>query len=200
MNASATSGPLGRIVAALGLMALLCSCPQTEVDADFGEAAALLKSADWAGTWEVLGEDEQGRMEVNNASAGELSFVGLDQAGKPKEKPSRLRLRLVPASKKQASGAEVFFALMSEVEKGRERFTPYLMRLQPGRLLLWNLRHEAVSDAIRGGVLRGRLTRIKDGDEHSWLESCSANSRELTDPKYWDWMEPVILRRLPPAR
>ncbi len=177
-----------RLVAGALLACVLTACPETTVNDDFGLKPAALKAADWNGSWTPVDDDDAVRFEVTDAKQGVLL---LTEPGKKDNKPIEFRIRRASADAK----VKLCFAVAHERAAKKTGETLFLMReIVDGVLFTWNINHEAVAAAIKGGQLQGTVKPDKDG-AHSHLASTAANYAKLLEPQFWNWSEPTCLKR-----
>ena len=170
-----------RGLAAALLACVLTACPETTVDDDFGLKPAVLKAADWNGTWTPVDDDDAVQFAVTNAAQGLLVLT----------KPIEFRLRRASTDSK----IKLRFAVARERADKKPGATLFLMReADDGVLYTWSINHDAVAAAIKSGQLQGTVKPDKDG-AHSHLDSTPANSNKLLEPQFWNWSEPTCLKR-----
>lgn len=177
----------GLVVALLACV--LTACPETTVNDDFGLKAAVLKAADWNGTWTPVDDDDAVHFAVTNAAQG---LLVLTEPGKKDDKPIEFQIRRASADSK----IKLCFAIAQERDaKKTGAGSLFLMRTaEDGILYTWNINHDAVAAAIQSGQLLGTLKPGKDG-AHSHLDSTPVNYEKLLDPQFWNWSEPTCLKR-----
>jgi hypothetical protein len=182
---------LFRGLAAALLACVLTACPETTVNDDFGLKPAVLKVADWDGTWTPVdeGDDDAVQFTVANAAQG---LLVLTEPGKKDAKPIEFRIRRATAESK----IKLCFAVAQERDaKKPGAASLFLMRTaESGVLYTWGINHDAVAAAIRSGQLKGSVKADKDG-AHSHLDSTAANYEKLLEPQFWSWSEPTCLKR-----
>jgi hypothetical protein len=177
-----------RVLAGALLACVLTACPETTVNEDFGLKPAVLKAADWNGSWTPVDDDDAVQFAVTDAKQGVLL---LTEPGKKDDKPIEFRIRRASA---EARG-KLCFAVAHERPAKKTGETLFLMReAADGVLLTWNINHEAVVAAIKAGQLQGTVKPDKDG-AHSHLDSTAANYAKLLEPQFWNWSEPTCLKR-----
>ena len=177
-----------RLVVGALLACVLTACPETTVNDDFGLKPAILKAAEWNGSWTPVDDDDALQFEVINAAQG--IFV-LTEPGKKDDKPTEFRIRRASADAK----VKLCFAVAHERDAKKTGETLFLMReAEGGVLFAWNINHDAVAAAIKGGQLQGTVKPDKDG-AHSHLDSTAANYAKLLEPQFWNWSEPTCLKR-----
>lgn len=176
-----------RIVVAAFLACALASCPETTVDESFGTKPAVLKAEDWNGSWTHAGDDDEARFTVLDAALG---VVRLDD-GDGKGKPTEILLRQ-PTDKK----TPLRFATVREAGEKQKELPLYLLREgDDGVIFIWSIHHDAVAKAIQSGRLKGSTKSVK-GDPQNHLVSDPANYAPLLEPQFWNWTEPMCLRRV----
>ncbi|MBN8419273.1 MAG: hypothetical protein J0L73_10180 [Verrucomicrobia bacterium] len=175
--------------AATLLACVLTACPETTVNDDFGLKPAMLKAADWNGTWTPVDDDDAVQFAVTNAEQGVLL---LTESGKKDAKPIEFQIRRATSDSK----IKLVFAVARERDTRKTgAATLLLMRTAAdGVLYTWSIDHDAVAAAIQSGQIQGTVKNGKDGP-HSHLESTAANYEKLLEPKYWNWSEPTCLKR-----
>lgn len=180
---------LFRGLAASLLACVLTACPETTVNEDFGFKPAMLKAADWNGTWTPVDDDDAVQFAVANADQGLLL---LTEPGKKDAKPIVFRIRRASADAK----IKLCFAVAQERDaKKTGAASLFLMRTaESGVLYTWGINHDAVAAAIKSGQLKGSVKSDKDG-AHSHLDSTAANYEKLLEPQFWNWSEPTCLKR-----
>lgn len=182
---------LFRGLAAALLACVLTACPETTVNEDFGLKPAVLKAADWNGSWTPVdeGDDDAVQFTVANAAQG---LLVLTEPGKKDAKPIEFRIRRASADSK----IKLCFAVAQErVAKKPGAASLFLMRMaENGVLFTWGVNHDAVAAAIKAGQLNGSVKSDKDG-AHSHLDSTAANYEKLLEPQFWSWSEPTCLKR-----
>ena len=177
-----------RLLAGALLACVLTACPETTVNDDFGLKPAVLKAADWNGSWTPVDDDDAVHFEVINAKQG---LLVLTEPGKKDDKPIEFQIRRASTDAR----VKLCFAVAHERPAKKTRETLFLMReAADGVLLTWNINHESVAAAIKAGQLQGTVKPDKDG-AHSHLDSTAANYAKLLEPQFWNWSEPTCLRR-----
>jgi len=177
--------------AAVALLAcVLTACPETTVNDDFGLKPAMLKAADWNGTWTPVDDDVAVGFAVTNAEQGVLL---LTEPGKKDAKPIEFQIRRATSDSK----IKLVFAVAQERDARKPGAASlFLMRTAvDGVLYTWSIDHDSVAAAIQSGQLQGIVKNGKDGP-HSHLESTPANYEKLLEPQYWNWSEPTCLKRV----
>jgi hypothetical protein len=183
-----------RLLACIGLAAMLSSCPETTVGPDFGIQAAALKAEDWNGLYEVAGDDDVFNVEVTDVAKGQLTLTEVPAADqKDKSKPLLLTLRRASLDK---DDADLYFATLIEKGDKAENLPLYLVETKgKEEILLWGVNQKAVETCIKAGTLKGTL-KVPDKDgPHCHLESDPANYAQLVQPQFWKWREPAALVR-----
>ena len=105
-----------RLLACIGLAAMLSSCPETTVGPDFGLQAAALKAEDWNGLYEVAGDNDVFKVEVTDVAKGQLTLTDVPaDEKKEKHKPLLLTLRRASLDK---DDEDLYFATL--IEKGEK--------------------------------------------------------------------------------
>lgn len=182
---------LFRGLAAALLACVLTACPETAVNEDFGLKPAVLKEADWNGSWTPVdeGDDDAVQFTVANAEQG---LLVLTEPGKKDAKPIEFRIRRASAYSK----IKLCFAVAQERDaKKPGAASLFLMRTaENGVLYTWGINHDAAAAAIKSGQLKGSVKPDKDG-AHSHLDSTPANYEKLLEPQFWSWSEPTCLKR-----
>lgn len=183
-----------RLLACIGLAAMLSSCPETTVGPDFGLQAATLKAEYWNGTYEVAGDDDVFKVEVSDAAKGQLTLTEVP-ADEKKDKHEPLLLTLRRASLEK-DDEDLHFATLIEEGKKTENLPLYLVETKSkDDILLWGVNQKAVEAAIKAGTLKGSL-KVPDKDgPHCHLDSDPANYAQLVQPQFWQWREPAALVR-----
>lgn len=179
---------LHRLAASVVLACLLSACPETTVDEDFGHKPLVLKPDDWNGPWIPLDDDDRIQFTVIDAAKGILRMT---EPGEPKDKPMDFQLRRAGADDK----LKLCFALSRDAAEKQPGTQIHLLR-QPeeGVILAWMIDDLAVEKAIKAGQLKGTTQRVKD-DPHNHLTTDPANHAKLLEPQFWNWSEPMILKR-----
>lgn len=182
---------LTRLFAVLLLLFGLTACPDTTVDEDFGLKPAVLKPEGWNGKWVPVDDDDLITFTVMDAAMGVVRMTEDDGKDKEKAKPSEMLVRLVTDAK-----TPLRFATYREVGEKKEPLPLYLLRERDdGVLIVWSIDHAAVEKAIKAGQLKGTTKRVKD-DPQNHLDSDAANYGKLLEPQFWNWTEPMCLRRV----
>jgi hypothetical protein len=182
---------LFRGLAAALLACTLTACPETTVNEDFGLKPAVLKAADWNGSWTPVdeGDDDAVQFAVTNAAQG---LLVLTEPGKKDAQPIEFRIRRASAESK----IKLCFAVAQESDAKKPGVASlFLMRTaENGVIYNWGINHDAVAAAIKSGQLKGTVKPDKDG-AHSHLDSTPANYEKLLEPQFWNWSEPTCLKR-----
>lgn len=183
-----------RLLACIGLAAMLSSCPETTVGPDFGPQAAELKAEDWNGFYDTAGDDEAFQVEVTDAARGQITLTEVPGAEK-KDNDKPLLLTLRRASLDQ-DDADIYFGTLVEKRDAPTRLPLYLVRADSKReIMFWSVNQKAIEAGIKAGTLKGTL-KVPDKDgAHCHLESDPANYEQLVQPQYWKWREPATLVR-----
>jgi hypothetical protein len=171
------------------LACVLTACPETTVNDDFGLKPAILKPADWNGTWTPVDDDDAVHFAVTNT---EPDLLVLTEPGKKDAKPIAFHIRRASDD----SQIKLCFAVAHERDaKKNGAASLFLMRTaDDGVLYSWNINHDAVAAAIKSGQLQGIVQTGKDGP-HSHLDSTAANYEKLLEPQFWNWSDPTCLKR-----
>lgn len=171
------------------LVCVLTACPETTVNDDFGLKPAVLKAAEWNGTWTPVDDDDAVHFAVTKA---EQDLLVLTEPGKKDAKPIEFHIRRASADSK----IKLVFAVAQERDaKKPGAASLFLMRsAKDGILYTWNINHDTVAAAIQSGQLQGTVKPGKDG-AHSHLASTPANYTKLLEPQFWNWSEPTCLKR-----
>jgi hypothetical protein len=178
-----------RLAVALLLACLLSACPETTVDENFGLKPLELQPEDWNGLWTPVDDDEKMKFTIIAPDKGVLRISDPEDK---KGKPTDLRLHRASADEK----AELFFALMVEQDEREAKNQIMLMRkAEKDILVAWMIDDEAIEAAIKSGDLKGTTRRVKN-DPHNHLASDPANYPRLLSPQYWQWTEPMMLKRV----
>ena len=179
---------LGMLAAAAALG--LTSCPETSVPRDFGAKPLKLKGGDWSGTWRGAGGDDDFRLEIKDAAAGQITVFTTDKEKKT-ENTMEFFVRQIGAK-----GGEGLVFLTSFDKPGAARGSLSLAtQPEKGVFHIWGLRHDVVESAVKSGELKGELKPVKEkGAEkphnHCLLAADAANYAKLTDAKFWEWTKP----------
>ncbi|MCB1275263.1 hypothetical protein [Prosthecobacter sp.] len=177
-----------RIFACALLACSLTSCPETTVEDDFGLKPVGLKAGNWSGSWTPVDDDDAVQFAVTDAAQG---LILMTEPGKKNAEPVEFKLRRASADDK----VELFFAVVRERKEKKGGASLFLMR-EPEKdvLFTWSINHDAVAAAIQSGQLKGTVKPDKDG-AHSHLDSDPANYVKLLEPQFWNWSEPMCLKR-----
>lgn len=180
---------LSRLLACVGLVCLLSACPETTVNEDFGLKPAVLKAEDWNGSWTPVDDDDVFQLAIVDAAEGTLLMT---EMGEKADKPFEFKVRVASNNDRQ----KLLFALTQDKGEKTPKTSLHLMReADDGVLLAWNINDSAVEKAIKAGELKGTTQRVKD-DPHNHLDSDSANYSKLLEPQFWNWTEPMVLKRV----
>lgn len=181
-----------RLAASVLVICFLSACPETTVDEDFGHKPLVLKPDDWNGLWTEVDDDDKMLFTIIAPAKGVLRISDPDDK---KDKPSDLRLHRASADDKM----KLCFALMLD-QKDQGAKTQIMLMRQPedGVILIWMIDDLAVEKALKAGQLKGTTQRIKD-DPHNHLATDPANHAKLLEPQFWNWSEPMILKRVEKA-
>lgn len=187
-----------RLFASLSLALVLCACPETHVAPDFGYKAAVLDPTDWDGTWQIFADDNLANLTVSDAANGQITLteVPKDKKDKP-DKPSVLSLR--ESSLGKDGDDKLYFSTMPEKDEDTSKLSPYLLRADKDGIVLWMVNSDAVAEAIKAGKLKGSITKPDKDGPHCRLDSDPANYPLLTQPQFWNWKEPIMIRRVKKA-
>lgn len=178
-----------RFCACVLLACGLTSCPETTVEDDFGLKPVELETGDWSGDWTPVDDDDILQFVITDARQG---LILMTEPGKKDAEPVEFKLRRASADDK----VELFFAVVRERKEKKGGASLFLMREpEKGVLITWSIDHEAVAAAIRAGQLKGTVKPDKDG-AHSHLDSDPANYAKLLEPQFWNWTEPMCLKRV----
>lgn len=184
-----------RLLACLSLALVLCACPETHVGPDFGYKPATLKPAEWNGTWQVFADDTPATLVVTDAASGQLTLTEAPKHKKDKPgKPSVLTLR--EASLGKDGDDKLFFTTFREKDEDSSKLSPYLLRADKDVIILWMVDSDAVAEGIKAGKLKGTLTKPDKDGPHCRLDSDPANYQLLVQPQFWNWKEPIMIRRV----
>ncbi|MEZ5385679.1 MAG: hypothetical protein R3F13_09190 [Prosthecobacter sp.] len=177
-----------RFLLAALLACALTSCPETTVDENFGARPAVLDADDWNGSWTHAGDDDdEARFTVLDAALGVVRLEDTDG----KDKPSEILLRQPTEAK-----TPLRFATMREIGEEKAPLPLYLLREgDDGVIFIWGINHEAVAKAIKSGRLKGE-TKVVKNDPQNHLIADPVNYPVLLEPQFWNWTEPMCLRRV----
>ncbi len=177
-----------RILAAALLSCALVSCPETTVDENFGAQPAVLKAEDWNGSWTQAGDDDdEARFTVLDTAPGVVRLEEADGEAKPTE----ILVRQPTESK-----TPLRFATIREAGEKKAPLPLYLLREgDDGVIFIWTIDHDAVAGAIKTGRLKG-VTKVVKGAPQNHLAADPANYAPLLEPQFWNWTEPMCLRRV----
>jgi hypothetical protein len=181
-----------RTLAVILIACALTACPETKVAPDFGYQPAVLIPADWNGTWQVVGENEPMRLEVSDAPNGQITLTDPPKSADKKPQTSTLTLRHATPKK----DGDLYFATLRDLGDDSPNASPVLLHTHDkDAFIVWTIDNDAVAAAIKKGQLQGKVTEAKDG-AHSLLDSTTTNYELLAQPQFWDWKEPMTLKRL----
>lgn len=177
-----------RLAAAVLIACALTACPETTVNDDFGLKPAVLKAADWNGSWTPVDDDNALQFTVTDAALG---LMVMTEPGKKDDKPIEFKIRRASADQK----VRLCLALARARDEKKSPTSLFLMReADDGVLYTWSINHDAVAAAIKAGQLQGTVKYEKD-DPHNHLASTSSNYTKLLEPQFWNWSEPTCLKR-----
>jgi len=177
-----------RLCACLLLGCVLTACPETTVNDDFGLKPLTLKASDWNGSWQPIDDDDKTDFSVIDAQQGLIRFT---EPGKKEAMPIEFKIRRASADDK----VNLYFVLIHEKGTKPGSFTIYILRQSDkGILFLWGIEHDAIEAAIKAGQLQGSTRQVKN-DTINHLDSVPANYTKLLEPQFWNWSEPMVLKR-----